>query len=43
MKVHKNERKESSQYMKKGGGTLEKGRLWLTNKAGVKGRGQHSK
>lgn len=40
--VHKNERKESSQYMEKGG-TLEKGRLWLTNKARVKERGQCGK
>lgn len=40
--VHKNERKESSQYMEKLG-TLEKGRLWLTNKVGVKGRGQYGK
>lgn len=42
MIVHKNERKESRQYMEKGG-NLEKGRLWLTNKAGGQGKGRHGK
>lgn len=40
--VHKNERKESSQYMEKGG-DLREGKAVATNKARVKGRGQRGK